>query len=146
MNEQNYQNHRKLKPETLPHRVYYICVVSLFVFSIIDLCHAIGIASGRFTASLFVLTSLSLLTAYFLFRSFALKAQDRAIRAEENLRHFAMTGKLLDKALTIQQIIALRFAPDEEFLALAERAVKENMSNDDIKKAVKNWKADNYRA
>lgn len=146
MNEQSYQNHRKFKPETLPHKVYYITVVSLFVFSIINLCHAIGIVSGRFTASLFVLTSVSLLAAYFLFRSFSLKAQDRSIRAEENLRHFVMTGKLLDKALTIQQIIALRFAPDEEFLGLAERAVKENMSNDDIKKAVKNWKADNYRA
>lgn len=146
MNEQNYQNHRKLKPETISHKVYYIIVISLFLFSIANAVRAIMIASGRVNAFLFVLTSLSLLVAYFLFRSFALKAQDRAIRAEENLRHFAMTGKLMDKALTIQQVIALRFAPDEEFLGLAERAVKENMSNDDIKKAVKNWKADNYRA
>jgi len=81
-----------------------------------------------------------------MFRSFSLKAQDRAIRAEENLRHFVLTGKVLDKSLTIRQIIALRFAPDEEFIALAERAVKENLSNDDIKKAVKNWKEDNHRA
>jgi hypothetical protein len=103
-------------------------------------------SNGRFNAALLVLTSLALLSAYFLFRSFALKAQDRAIRAEENLRHFVLTGKLLDKNLTIQQIIALRFAPDEEFIGLAERAVKENLSNDDIKKAVKNWKEDNYRA
>jgi hypothetical protein len=143
---QNYQNHRKLKPETRSHMIYYICVVGLFVFSIIDLCHAIYASSGRFTASLFVLTSLCLLTAYFLFRSFALKAQDRAIRAEENLRHFALTGKLLDKTLTIQQIIALRFAPDEEFIALTVRAVKENLSNDAIKKEVKNWREDNHRA
>jgi hypothetical protein len=146
MQIQNYQNHRKLKPETRSHLIYYICVVSLFVFTIIDLWHAICKGSGRFTASLLVLTSFSLIVAYFLFRSFSLKAQDRAIRAEENLRHFVLTGKLLDKTLTISQIIALRFAPDEEFIGLAERAVKENLSNDGIKKTIKNWKADNHRA
>lgn len=81
-----------------------------------------------------------------MFRTFALKAQDRAIRAEENLRHYVMTGKLHDKSLSIQQIIALRFASDEEFVALSERAAKEKMSNRDIKKAVKNWKADYHRA
>jgi hypothetical protein len=146
MGTQNYQNHRKLKPETRSHTLYYISVVSLLVFSVIDLCHAIMVASGRFTAGLFVLTSISFLIAYFMFRSFSLKAQDRAIRAEENLRHFVLTGKLLDKTLTISQIIALRFAPDEEFITLAERAVKESLTNDAIKKAVKNWKADNHRA
>jgi hypothetical protein len=79
-------------------------------------------------------------------RQFALKAQDRAIRAEENLRHFVMTGKLLDPRLTIRQIIGLRFASDEEFLELEKRAVEETLSEDDIKKAVKNWRADYYRA
>lgn len=146
MQTQNYQNHRKLKPETRSHIIYYISVLSLFILSVVDLCHSLYIASGRFNAFLFVLTSISLLAAYFLFRSFSLKAQDRAIRAEENLRHFVLTGKLLDKTLTIRQIIALRFAPDEELITLTERAVKENMSNDDIKKAIKNWKEDNHRA
>jgi hypothetical protein len=78
-------------------------------------------------------------------RVFALKAQDRAIRAEENLRHFVLTGKLLDPRLSVRQIIGLRFAPDEEFVALALRAAQENLSETDIKKAVKNWKADTYR-
>ena len=146
MQTQNYQNHRKLKPETRSHQLYYLFSVSLFVFSIIDMCHAIMIASGRFTAGLFVLTSITFIMAYFLFRSFALKAQDRAIRAEENLRHLVLTGKLLDKNLTMLQIIALRFAPDEEFISLAERAAKENLSNNDIKQAIKTWKEDNHRA
>jgi hypothetical protein len=78
-------------------------------------------------------------------RMFALKAQDRAIRAEENLRHYVLTGKLLDPKLTVRQVIGLRFAPDAEFVALAQRAAAENLSEDDIKKAVKNWKADTYR-
>ncbi|GJQ33970.1 MAG: hypothetical protein HBSAPP04_28090 [Ignavibacteriaceae bacterium] len=85
------------------------------------------------------------LIIYLLMRSFPLKAQDRAIRAEENFRHYLLTGKTLNPELKVPQIVALRFAPDEEFVALAERAVKENMKPDDIKKAIKNWKADYYR-
>jgi hypothetical protein len=84
------------------------------------------------------------LTAFFT-RSFALIVQDRSIRAEENLRHFVLTGKLLDSHLTIKQIIALRFAEDKEFTQLAEKAAKENMSPSAIKKEIVNWKADEYR-
>jgi len=79
-------------------------------------------------------------------RTFALKAQDRAIRAEESLRYFILSGKAIDKRLTMPQIIALRFAPDEEFLELAEKAVVENLSNKDIKQAIVNWRADHHRA
>ncbi|MGD0361012.1 MAG: DUF6526 family protein [Bryobacteraceae bacterium] len=79
-------------------------------------------------------------------RVFPLKAQDRAIRAEENLRHFVLTGKLLDPRLVMGQVIALRFAPDEEFVDLARKAADANMPAAEIKRAIKNWKADNYRA
>ena len=78
-------------------------------------------------------------------RMFALKAQDRAIRAEENLRYFSMKGKLLDHRLTLSQIIALRFASDEELLDLVDRTLNENLSNKQIKQAVKNWRADYHR-
>jgi hypothetical protein len=43
------------------------------------------------------------------------------------------------------QIIALRFASDSEYLSLIERAIKENLSNKEIKLAIQNWKADYYR-
>jgi Family of unknown function (DUF6526) len=56
-----------------------------------------------------------------------------------------ITGKLLDPRLTALQIVALRFAFDGEFAALAYRAAQENMRPDDIKRAVKQWKADDYR-
>ena len=145
METQNYRNHRKFKPDGRLQRELYTFVISLNLLAIANFCRAIYRSSGRIDAFLFLLTGLALVAGYFTFRSFSLKAQDRAIRAEENLRHFALTGKLLDKTLTITQIIALRFAPDEEFIPLAEKAAKEKLSNDAIKKEIKNWKEDNYR-
>ncbi len=145
MTTQNYLNHKKLKPETPSHKLYYLFVIPFFFLTLANLCRALYFANGRITAVFFVLTSFSFILAYLLFRSFALRAQDRGIRTEENFRHYLLTGKQLDKALTISQIIALRFAPDEEFVDLAKRAAIENLSNNDIKKAIKNWKEDNYR-
>jgi hypothetical protein len=57
-----------------------------------------------------------------------------------------MTGKLFDPNIRMGQIVALRFASDEEFLILAKRAVEENLSREDIKKAIKTWRADHHRA
>jgi hypothetical protein len=73
------------------------------------------------------------------------EAQDRAIRAEENLRHYVLTGKLFDTALETRQIIALRFASDLELPALARRAIAERLTPDAIKKAIQVWRPDLYR-
>ena len=75
---------------------------------------------------LLIVLVLTLISVSFHARSFALKAQDRAIRAEENLRYFILTGKRLDQALPLDRIIALRFASDEEFVALTARAIEQN--------------------
>lgn len=85
-----------------------------------------------------------ILAAYYL-RQFPLRAQDRVIRAEENFRHYVLTHKPLDSRVTMQQVIALRFAPDEEFIVLADRAAKESLSPAEIKQEIKKWKADNHR-
>lgn len=100
---------------------------------------------NKYLASLLVLTSIILFLLFAFTRIFSLKAQDRAIRAEENLRHFVLTGKLLPSSLTVGQVVALRFAPDAEFPALAEKAATNNMSGKEIKQAIQNWKADFYR-
>ena len=78
-------------------------------------------------------------------RSFPLKAQDRAIRSEENFRYYLLTGKALPNELSVGQIVALRFAPDEEFVGLVEKALSEKLDPKSIKMFIKNWKSDYYR-
>ena len=100
---------------------------------------------NKYLASLIVLTSIIFVFIAWFSRTFALKAQDRAIRAEENLRHYVLTGKLLPANLSVGQIVALRFASDAEFHALVTKAAAENLTSKDIKAAIQNWKADFYR-
>jgi hypothetical protein len=143
MQQQNYSNHRRMI--VLFHVVLFFMIILLTIGSFVNLWKSIGDHSRIYSASLICVVSICLLLLFFFTRIFALKAQDRAIRAEENLRHFVLTGKLLDSRLTIRQIIGLRFAPDDEFVALAKKAADENLSEDSIKRAVKNWKGDYYR-
>jgi len=102
-------------------------------------------AENKYLAALLVLTSVVFILIAWFTRIFALKAQDRAIRAEENLRHYVLTGKLLPSNITVGQVVALRFAPDAEFPALAEKAATGNLSQKEIKQSIQNWKADFYR-
>jgi hypothetical protein len=124
------------------HFVLFFLIVATLIGSVVNLWMSLGNPDRLYSASLIVVLAFVALLQFFFSRTFPLKAQDRAIRAEENLRHFVKTGKLLDSRLTLRQIIGLRFAPDEEFVALAKRAADEGMSEEDIKKAVKNWRAD----
>lgn len=120
-------------------------MLALDILAIAQLITAVQAGQGLLQSILFILIAVALSISAIQIRRFPLIAQDRAIRAAENLRHFALTGRLLDSRLTLAQIIALRFAPDEELVGLAERAIKENLSSSDIKKAIQQWKADTYR-
>lgn len=143
MQTQNYKNHTRLI--AIYHGALYAILTACIVCSIWNAFRAYEHNSGRLVAATILGLSVSGLILAWYARVFALVAQDRAIRAEENLRHFALTGKLLDKRLSTSQIIALRFAEDTEFVLLAERASHENMKASDIKKAIINWKADYHR-
>jgi hypothetical protein len=143
MEPQSYANHRQFVP--MFHGVLLGLLGLTLIGSAVNLYESWGDHERMYSASLIlVIVVCGIMTALFA-RIFALKAQDRAIRAEENLRHFVLTGKLLDPRLTIRQIIALRFAPDAEFSVLAQRAAAENLAPDAIKRAVKLWRADLYR-
>jgi hypothetical protein len=141
MKEQNFNNHAQMVPGF--HYLTFGGIIALLGGSINYLLKSS--AENKYLAALLVLTSVVFILIAWFTRIFALKAQDRAIRAEENLRHYVLTGKLLPSSLRVGQIVALRFAPDAEFPALVEKAATGNLSGKEIKESIQNWKADFYR-
>jgi hypothetical protein len=141
--EQNFANHVR-RPEG-GFRIVLLVLLATLIGACVNLYESIGDHQRLYSASLILVISVCLPVVLAGARVLALKAQDRAIRAEENLRHYVLTGKLLDPRLTPLQIVALRFASDEEFVALARQAAERNMEPNDIKRAVKNWRADLHR-
>ncbi len=141
MQEQNFKNHPQMVPGY--HYLTFGAIVALLGGSINYLLRATP--ENKYLASLLVLTTIIFVLIAWYARTFALKAQDRAIRAEESLRYYIMTGNAMPKTLRMGQIIALRFASDAEYLALLDKAIKENLGGKEIKMAIQNWKADYHR-
>ena len=139
---QNYKNHHRYVP--LYHFVTPTVLLCVIIGCTVNLIHSS--CDNRYSASLLLVISLLMALVWYYEREFALKAQDRAIRAEENLRYFSMMGSLLPSSLTMSQIIALRFAGDDEFEALVKKAANENLDADTIKKSIQNWRGDFDRA
>jgi hypothetical protein len=92
---------------------------------------------GGLTGAVGVLISIS--------RLYTTRLQDRIIRLEMRLRCAPFLTPEQQKALLaldLRRIAALRFASDEEIPALLDRAVRDSLSPDEIKRAVKNWVPD----
>lgn len=143
MAEQNYSNHTQRVPLFLAS---VLTLLLSFIGASVIFFHSMERPAQHHVAMLIAAVSVAGILGVVTSRQSALKAQDRAIRAEENLRHYAMTSKLLDKRLTGKQIIALRFASDDQFLELAREAADQNMTPDAVKRAVKSWRPDTERA
>ncbi len=94
MKVQNYVNHRRMHP--LFHFIFSLLALGLVVLSIMQLVRAIQAGDQVLPAVMFVLIAVIVVVIVLLIRSYPIKAQDRAIRAEENLRHFVLTQKLLN--------------------------------------------------
>jgi hypothetical protein len=96
-----------------------------------------------------IVVSLALLMLTFLVRLNPLKAQDRIIRLEERLRYQQVLSPALlpqTSALSPGQIIALRFAGDDELEELVSAVLAGKFTrNTEIKKAIKHWRADTFR-
>jgi len=140
MTEQQFSNHARMHP--LYHYVTAPLVLVGLIGSIVNLVNSEP--NNFYSASLVVLIFIILLFIGAMLRTYALKAQDRAIRAEERLRYFILSGKAIDARLRMGQIVALRFAPDDEFVALADKAATEGLSPKEIKQLIQRWKGD-YR-
>lgn len=142
MQEQNYRNHSRYVMGY--HFVTSTAILALLIGSFINLAHSAR--ENLSAASLICLISLILVAVFWYMRAFALKVQDRAIRSEENFRHFMLTGKPLPDGIRMSQVVALRFASDEEFPELVIRAAAEKLKSKEIKQAIRHWRADHHRA
>lgn len=140
--EQNFLNHTHYVP--LYHYLTFTVMAVLIVGATYNLFT--GKQESFLINFLFLLLVLTVISVSFHNRSFALKVQDRAIKAEESLRYYILTGKRLDQSITIHQLIALRFAEDDEFVKLVEETIKDNLTPLQIKKRIINWRPDYYRA
>jgi hypothetical protein len=138
---QTLANHRRIDP---PFHFFVLPVFAItWIVSVVFLVRHFG-----FLHFWIVIFNTALIVGVIRFREYALKVQDRVIRLEERLR----LATLLPDAMRPQvaklsesQLIALRFAPDQEVPALVERTLSANLAPPDIKKAIRNWRPDYWR-
>lgn len=139
METQNFTNYRRII--TGYQRVLYPVLVLGLLISLYNIkiqWSVGGIVSSCLIVLLFIC---GLIIAYFTMY-FALKAEEQAIRAEESLRYYILTGKPLPGKLQINQLKALRSAEDDEYGLLVNQTVKENLQPEDIKKLINHYRAE----
>ncbi len=144
MKEQNYNSHTKYYA---PHHfIFYPIVLTsagvsfYYIFKQPDN----ALIWTAFTGIFLLLAWLS----FMLRQHYALSNQNRIVRVELRLRYYILTQKNfepLEQQLKFSQLAALRFASDEEFIDLLNKALHENWSSGHIKKEIKNWKPDHMR-
>lgn len=127
------------------HFVALPLLLVTFVLTVIYWVEAIRYDEHVLLSWLLLILMVCLFFAIPRIRVYATKTQDRIVRIEEQFRYFRLTGKELDSRLSKSQIIALRYASDEEFPALCERAASQNLSGSDIENAITNWRPDTMR-
>jgi uncharacterized membrane protein YciS (DUF1049 family) len=132
---QSFEKHAKMVPG------YHYVLFSLLLWGMVQE-PSWGSLIGIVFMVAFVMTALYA-------RLFALGVQDRVIRLEERLRMAEVLPEDLRSRIgeiTTEQIIGLRFAPDEELPDLVRRVLDEGIADrKTIKQAVKNWRADHQR-
>jgi hypothetical protein len=144
MAEQSFANHTKLVP------TFHFLVLPVLVLNLVQSIYRLVHIGFRWEGWVGALTALALVLLAFHARLFALRVQDRVIRLEERQR----LGQLLPEDLqlriaefTPRQLIALRFASDEELPVLARKVLNDKVTDSKtIKQSVKQWRSDYLRA
>ena len=144
MTEQNFANHTKLVP------TFHFFVLPVLALNVVQSVYHFVHLGLKWDGCVGVLTALALLLLSFHARLFALRVQDRVIRLEERQR----LGRLLPEDVQLRvaefttgQLVALRFASDEELPALARKVLNDGVTDlKSIKRSVKCWRADSLRA
>jgi len=138
---QNFKNHTRFDPP-----FHLILLAVLVVNLIIVLCYTVK-HLNIFTEWLVIL-SIAVFIAVGKLRAYPVKVQDRVIRLEERLRLQALAPAEWHAQvyrLTEDQLIGLRFAADDEVVALAKQALEQNLDRKQIKERIKSWRPDNWR-
>jgi hypothetical protein len=138
---QNLKNHARFDPAF--HVVLLVVLVANLIFAIVHLWRHHDIHAGWF-----LVLSVAVFIAFFKLRSYPLKVQDRVIRLEERQRLQALAPAEWHThiyRLTEDQLIGLRFAADDEVVALAKQALEHNLNRKQIKERIRNWRADDWR-
>ena len=139
---QSYANHLQFVP--LYHFVLALLLVVNLGWSGWRLWRDPSSATG-----MGLLLAVALVLLFYFARAFPLNVQDRLIRLEERLRLAEVlpseqTGRIGE--LSPDQLIGLRFAPDEELAELVPRVLAGELADRKaIKKAIKSWRPDHYR-
>jgi len=138
---QNFKNHGRLDPPF--HMV-------LFTVLIVNLVIAICFTVQHFSlfSAWLVILSIAVFIPVLRLREYPIKVQDRVIRLEERIRLQALAPAEWHAQiyrLTEDQLIALRFAADDEVVELAKQALEENLDRKQIKERIKSWRPDNWR-
>jgi hypothetical protein len=140
--DQTYKSHRRYMP--WHHFVVQPILTANFIIQV-----SRAIDEPTFSGIWPAVVGLALLIFSFTARSMALKAQDRVIRLEEQMRLArllpANEQDIIEK-LRPGQLIALRFASDQDVVELARRCLAgEFNSANDIKKSIGSWRPDLLR-
>ena len=144
MKTQNYKNHRKFYA---PH--HFILLPLLMILEVWGIRKIFTDEANQLSWILFSIAVFLIFYLAFMMRQhYALGNQNRIIRLEFKQRYFEIFGERSDEIaekLNFGQIAALRFAYDEEFKILLQKALEKNFTGDEIKKSITNWKPDFHR-
>jgi Family of unknown function (DUF6526) len=144
MARQNFQNH--IRYYTAHHFIFYpLMLIALFASVVACFHHPEQREVWIAIIAIFIFIGWS---SFMMRQHYALGNQDRIVRLELRFRYYIITGKrleLIESNLSFSQLAALRFASDEELVALVERTLKENLSAHQIKNSIIHWLPDDMR-
>ena len=138
---QNLKSHGRLDP---PY--HFVLLVVLLANLIVSIVHVVR--HPCFYSAWYVVMSVAAILALLKMRMYPVKVQDRVIRLEERLRLQALAPAEWHSqiySLTEDQLIAQRFAADDEVVELAKQALEHNLNRKQIKERIKDWRADYWR-
>lgn len=139
--DQTYENHRRFDYLFMSLGVVYLAVLVLACVGLIRSFNPTSLALAILMPALIVL--------WFRVRSYAIVVQDRVIRLEMRLRLASLLqGDLAEKSRSLRpsELAALRFASDSELPELTRRLIEGELKRpDDVKRAVRDWQADDLR-